>query len=212
MMVRTKKRPAFTLIEVTLALLLASSVVAVTGVVAIQSVRTQSAIKKQVSRRWDEFLLVQQLETDIESIITWLPEDVNPLQIDLGVRELLVVYSLASVPSDGSLARLRMPAKVTYRVEDTKSGPERKRIIREIQDLTRPEGSSIRQVIAEELVGVAIESHSADGWSSGDADSSRGRAVIDAVRLVCRFASRPDRNVSRTILVAPAQSGGQRSL
>lgn len=208
-MARTKKRTAFTLIEVTLALLLGSSVVAVTGVVAIQSVQTQRAAREQVSRHWGEFLLFQQLETDVESAITWLPENVEPLKVSAGADELFKVYCLASVPSDGSLARRRMPARVTYRVETTADGSERWRIVREVQDLTDPGGSITRRILADELVSVAFDHHSANGWSGGVVTSNRREVVIDAVRLRCRFASHPKREVTRTILVTPPKSGGQ---
>lgn len=208
-MVRTKRRTAFTLIEVMLALVLASSVVAVTGVVAIQTVLTQRAAKEQVAEHWDRFLLFQQLETDIESTITWLPENVEPLRVNTNADELFVVHCLSSVPSGGSLARRRMPARVTYRLAKTNDGSGSMRIIREAQDLTVPGGAIASRVIADDLVSVSFANHSADGWSDGPSTSNRRQADIDAVRLQCRFASHPNREVTKTILITSPNGGGR---
>lgn len=209
MTVRTENRTAFTLIEVILSLLLASGVVAVTGVVAIQSVQIQRAARDQVSTQWDRVTLFQQLETDIESTMTWLPDGVEPLQVNVGADELLIVHCLASVPSGGSLARRRMPARVSYRVEKVNDGSQRKRLIREVRDLTRGGGAGIRRVLADDLIDVDFASHSVEGWSNGAVTSKGRQADIDAVRLTCRFASHPDREVTRTILIASDQRGGQ---
>ena len=208
-MARTASRTAFTLIEVILSLLLASSVVAVTGVVVVQSVQIQRAAQDQVSTQWDRVFLFQQLETDIESIITWLPDSVEPLQVNVGADELFIVHCLASVPSGGSPARRRMPARVSYRVEKTNDGSERKRLIREVQDLTRPGGAGTRRVLADDLVDVHFDHHSAEGWSNGLVKSNRRQPDIDAVRMTCRFVSHPDRDVTRTILIASNRRGGQ---
>ena len=209
MTARTVNRTAFTLIEVILSLLLASGVVAVTGVVAIQSVQIQRAAQDQVSTQWDRVFLFQQLETDIESTMTWLPDSVEPLRVNVGADELLIVHCLASVPSGGSPARRRMPARVTYRVEKTNDGSQRKRLIREVQDLTLPGGAGTRRVLADDLVDVSFDSHTVEGWSNGSVKSNRRKADIDAVRLTCRFVSHPDREVTRTILIASNQRGGQ---
>lgn len=209
MTARTVNRTAFTLIEVILSLLLASGVVAVTGVVAVQSVQIQRAARTQVSTQWDRVFLFQQLEADIESIITWLPDSVEPLRVNVRPDELLIVHCLTSVPGGSSLARHRMPARVSYRVEKTKDGAERKRIIREVEDLTRPGGSGTRRILADDLVEVSFDIHSAEGWSNGSRKSNGRQADIDAVRLTCRFVSHPDREVTRTVLITTNQRGGQ---
>lgn len=198
-MMTTSRHNAFTLVEVMLALLLASAVVGVTGIVAVQSVTLQRAARADAARSHDRWTLFDQFQTDVESTITWLPEGVEPLEIGAEANAPLRIYCLTSVPAPGSLGRYRMPARVTYRIEDANAGTPYKRLVREVEDLTEDRGSTYRRVVAMDLVDVVIETHTETGWSEPVTGEKRDAGEGDAVRLVCRFGDAPDNSMTRTV-------------
>jgi|GEM_PF-3329469 len=197
-------RRGFTLIEVMLSLLLASAVVGVTGVVAVQSVQVQRSARQAIFSQWQTVRIVGQIESDVESAITWLPGDVTPVTPAAAPGELLRVYGLADAPASASLGRYRLPARIQYLIEDVGNGNGTKRLVRKVRDLTRA-APAARRVLSENLADAYVEVRKGKTWSR-PVGLSKGNEDVQALRLVLRFVSQPDRAVTRTFLLPGRQT------
>lgn len=202
------KRSAFTLIEVVLSLLLASAVVGVTGVAAVQSVRVQRAVRAVVASQWQTVQIVGQLESDMASAITWLPENTTPVTAGTSPGELLRVYCLADGTAPGTLARFRLPSEVRYLIEDLGDGTGGKRLVREVRDLTVT-AAAVGRTLTSDLTDAYVEVRTKNTWSRPTGRSNK-RETAEAIRIVLHLASKPNEPVIRTFKL-PETRAGRRS-
>ena len=72
-----------------------------------------------MSTAWQRWRLFDMIEADAKAILTSLPEDVELVTSDVQEPAILELITLASISEVGSIHRRRMPARVTYRLEDS---------------------------------------------------------------------------------------------
>ncbi len=191
----------FTLIEVMLAVLLGSVVVAVTGVITVQSLSIQRAVRSDMVDRWDHVHVFRQFEIDVQSALGGLPEDAPAIRINPEAGTLLVVYGIASMPGDGSLVRRRLPAKIIYQLEEAPGSSGPFRLVRVVTDLTSAEVSGFRHQLADGIHDATMEQYGANGWTS-----TLGKEASEdpptALRLACDWDGDSHRVQSRTVLLS----------
>ena len=193
-------RHSFTLIEVLLAVLLGSAVITVSGMVAVQSVSLQRASQVEVRKRWDRARVFWQFERDLNAALTWLPEDVVTVRVAPKPGRILEVLCLADVPAVDSPVGSRVPVKVSYIVENDPIQSDRKRLLREVRDLTRAHGTMHRRAVAEALMEVGIEMHTEAGWTSTLSLTGPPAREPTAVRLSCQWESTTGKQMRTVVL------------
>ncbi|MCO6437967.1 MAG: hypothetical protein J5J06_12820 [Phycisphaerae bacterium] len=196
-----QRGPAFTLVEVMLALLLTSSVVVLAGTVTVQVAQTGKAARQTLDREWRRAQLARRFAEDVEQRITWLPEKPASLRIN-SEGALLKVISLVHRSEPDAVTSRRFPARIRYFLEQASGIEGRGRLIRSISDLTIT-GHKESHVVAEGLSSAKIEVYIDGEWTMAmELDSNRRDKEIEAVRLVCVWADdgRPQA-WSRTVLI-----------
>lgn len=195
------RRGGLTLVETLLALVLCSSVLAVSGVVAVQTVSAQRTAQRTLERQWERERALDQFERDLLARITWLPEAAETLIIEEGSRKLLTVACLVPMPTTGGMTGRHLPARVTYLVEP---GTERDRfrLVREHRYLHESRTQPAKRVLADGLTRVEVETYDGHEWREGNSGSQT--ASIQAVRLRCRWNSH-EPAVTRTVRLRSAE-------
>lgn len=192
---------AFTLVEVMMALMLGSVVVAVCATITVQTAQLQSGVDARIARRWQRQRVGDQFAADVKSVLRGLPSDTNPIVINENDTQILRVFALADIPSVNLLGSSRTPAEITYRVSAASHETAAKRLIRRVRDLADPQGATYEYVLAEGLEDVRIEQFDNDSWRSKV--ERREGVPLDpvALRLICTWRRRPSIPDVRTVLL-----------
>jgi hypothetical protein len=72
-------------------------------------------------------------------------------------------------------------------------------LLREVQYLTDPQGHLHRQILTKGLLEARAEQHSEGNWTAGPVLDTSEITQIDAVRMICRWNSNPDRAHTWTV-------------
>ena len=196
-----RRHSGFTLAEVLLAVLLGSAVVTVTAVVAVQSVSIQRVVESELADRWEQVRVLGQFEADMDSELVGLPDSVDTIVLPHEPDRLVEVIGLSAISDSVSPFRQSLPARIVYSLKESHSEPGQKTLLREVQYLTDSQGHLHRQILTEGLLEARVEQHSEGNWTArpvpGDSEIKRP----DAVRMICRWSSNPDRTVTRTVII-----------
>ena len=199
---RVHCRHALTLIEVLLATVIGAMVVSTSAVVAVQAVSSQRTAQSAVQRAWRRDAVHRRFEQDLESRLRWLPESVGPVQVPAEPGSLLTILTLGDVADGTSLARVRMPVRVTWLVKGDPARNGHQWLYREVLDLTQANAEPRWQVLARDLSEVRVEARSPSGkdWSALRTSTQRDRSQRQAIRLVCRWAEPEEQRTTTVIL------------
>ncbi len=176
---------ALTLVETLLALVLGSMIVTLSATVTVQAVKIQKTAKSTLEQRWERERVFDQFEEDVRSIITWLPEDAEMVALPPEADKLITMICLVPVPSGELMASRKLPARVTYIVENSpKAGS--KRFVREVVDLTATAATPSRRILLDAAEAVTIEKIAEKAVTTGRR-SQAAAEEIRGVRLACRW-------------------------
>lgn len=195
---RIRNAGGFTLIEVMLATVIGSMVIAAVSMISVESLRLQRSTTKRIKSRWMQQRVMQQFEQDVNAEVTWFPEEVPTVILPEEPERLIEVLSLADVPSTDGLFRTRMPAKVAYLVSSDEKDPTAKALWRELTDLTKPSLGPVRLKLAAGLDDVRIEVHGAHGW---DVAAMEPSDRPDALRLIFHWKDDGLGTIVRTVVL-----------
>jgi hypothetical protein len=179
----------------TLALLLSGTVLTIASSVIVQSAKVERSSRRIMSAAWERWRLFEVIEADAKAILTSLPEDVE--LVTTGVQEpvILELVTLAAISEVGGIHRRRMPARVTYLLEESPGSPAGKRLVRSVQDLTRAD-SAQRQIIGRGLYDVRVE------LLDGEREKRPNpKQRPTAIRVICRWDNAMGDSLQRTLLV-----------
>ena len=196
-----RRTGAFTLIEVLLAVMLGSTVVTATAVVAVQSVSIQRSVESDLVQRWRQVKIFEQFEADIESEVVWLPEAISTIVFNDEPDQLLEVIGLTWVHNPRSTFGERLPARIMYTLTDLPAEPGQKALVREVRYLTESQSSPHRQILTHGLLEARVEFHVDKEWTARPVIKAGASNRPDAVRLSCRWRSSPDRITVKTVIM-----------
>ena len=194
---------SFTLVEVLLAVVLGSMLLATSSVIAVQCFASRGAVADEVETRWARRRVFDQFEADVTAACTWLPAETAVFEKGEDAGSLLSILALADAPTLQSPFRRRLPARIVYRVHEADGGHGR-RLIRDVTFLTDPAGLSHRRVVAEGLTSVEIEQFSDTRWSGFGSDERGEAKPTMALRLTCQWADGREGGNARTVLLPSA--------
>lgn len=181
-------RTSFTLIEVLLALSLATLLVTVTGRIAIQSVMTRQEVMRAVARLEREAALFERLNDDFANMLFGLPGDKTPLMVFGRPRQVLQFSVLSVIPtSEGSLHVIRRPSTVRYRLAGDRQEGSGLDLVREIIDRTGRSAKPVRETVARSVAGFKIEVLCDGKWERKYPPAGQRAAKARAVRVSCRW-------------------------
>ncbi len=189
------------MVEVMLATMLAGTVVAMTCGIAVHALRAESSAKAAVARRWERVRVYEQFEEDLRSALTGLPEDVQAIRINPEPGRILEVFCLAAVPDPEAFTRRRMPAKVSYVVEDAGTRDGNRKLVREVTDLTQTVPVVRRQYLTKRLTEAVVEANWGSGWSARAPAQGVGEKRPAGLRLACHWDADGGKVETRTVVI-----------
>lgn len=157
------RRPAFTLVEVLLALTLTALLVTLTGRIAVQLMASSRTVRGSVAQLERSAALKMQLQEDLGALLSGLPDSHRPVSL-AGTPQRLEFNLLAPVESNqASLHVARRPASVCYRLQTNRNtgGTE---LIRESRDLTDRAAALRAELVAEDLESFHVELRCKERW------------------------------------------------
>ena len=175
------RAPGFTLIEVLLALVLSGVVISLSGQVAVQTLRIDRSVERQIVSRIRTHHVADAIAADLAAAFDdTVRLDAVGLEVDPNGRPRILINCLAARPTDTPYLT-RLPAQVTYRL--VRMDNQRLRLQRNVVFLTRDTGPAIETTVARGLTVFTVRVWQDQRWQLLDANLVPQLRSIEAFRV-----------------------------
>ncbi len=180
------RAPGFTLIEVLLALVLSGVVISLSGQVAVQTLRIDRSVERQIVSRIRTHHVADAIAADLAAAfddavrLDAVRLDAVRLEVDPNGRPRILINCLAARPTDTPYLT-RLPAQVTYRL--VRMDNQRLRLERTVAFLAGDSASAVESTVARDLAVFTVLVWQDQRWQLLDANLVPKLRTIEAFRV-----------------------------
>jgi hypothetical protein len=182
-------RPAMTLVEVLLALTLATLALTLVGRMTVQTITLRDTVEHHLADKQREAFVLDALQEDLDNALSIKTVGAPRQTIGGEAHQLLQLEVLAAIPvSPEILHEPRLPAIVAYRLMAGNADDQGYKLVRELQDRTEVDDGT-RETLAVGLTNCTIEVLLQDTWKSQYVPERKDSPPPRALRVTLRWPS-----------------------